>query len=150
MQCSLHTVQSTTNFSSLVQSVVAQLSAVGISGAVALKAATLADLTGLLPAAVLATSGLVILPIQRYRLQRELTERIDDLSAALSRTLESHLEQELGDCIVRTNEIVAPFAALVERSQQTNAKINALLVARREEIDNILQEVRGYGSDESL
>ena len=122
---------------SLAQTMLVQLSAVGISGAVALKAASLADLTGLLPAALLATSGFIILPIQRYRLQRELSARIDDLSAALNVVLKAHLEQELSGAVGRAREVVAPFATLVERSQRTNADKAAALAERRAEIEGL-------------
>ena len=57
---------------SLAQAALLQLGAVGVSYAVAVKTTTLMDLTGLLPAALLAVTGLAVLPMQRHRLQREL------------------------------------------------------------------------------
>ena len=71
-----------------------QAGAAGLSGLVAVKAAALVDLTGLLPAAALAATGFAILPMQRNKLQRELRARVEELTARLDETMHEHLQQE--------------------------------------------------------
>jgi uncharacterized membrane-anchored protein YhcB (DUF1043 family) len=100
---------------SLAQVLVLEAGAVGLTGMVSLKAASLADLTGLLPVALLAATGLVVLPLQRYRLQTDLQRRVDELSASLDSSLRAHLEEELQRAASRSRDVVAPFARLVER-----------------------------------
>ena len=56
---------------SIAQAALLRAGAAGVTGMVAVKAAALADLTGLLPAALLLATGLGLLPMQRLRLQRE-------------------------------------------------------------------------------
>ena len=79
----------------LAQTAVLQAGAAGVSGMVAVKAASLVDLTGLLPAALLAVTGFAVLPVQRYRLQADLQQRVAELTATLDTALRGHLEEEL-------------------------------------------------------
>ena len=56
-------------------------------------AASLVDLTGLLPAALLAVTGFAVLLVQRYRLAD--LQRVAELHATLDTALRGHLEEEL-------------------------------------------------------
>jgi len=125
----------------LAQAALMQAGAAGLSSVVAVKAASLVDLTGLLPAALLAVSGLAVLPIQRYRLQAALNQKVTDLSAALDATLQAHLEQEMLRTTSRAREVVAPFASLVDAAVDAQVARERDLLSSRRDINSLEAEV---------
>ena len=106
----------------LAQTAVLQAGAAGVSGMVAVKAASLVDLTGLLPAALLAVTGFAVLPVQRYRLQADLQQRVAELTATLDTALRGHLEEELQHASSRARDIVAPFAAEADAAAPSSVR----------------------------
>lgn len=131
---------------SLAQVLVLEAGAVGLTGMVSLKAASLADLTGLLPVALLAAAGLVVLPLQRYRLQADLQRRVDELSASLDASLRAHLEEELQRAASRSRDVVAPFARLVEREAAAQVERRRGLDSCAEELDRLRGELVNAGA----
>jgi len=131
---------------SLAQVLVLEAGAVGLTGMVSLKAASLADLTGLLPVALLAAAGLVVLPLQRYRLQVDLQRRVDELSASLDASLRAHLEEELQRAASRSRDVVAPFARLVEREAAAQVERRRGLDSCAEELDRLRGELVNEGA----
>ena len=127
----------------LAQTAVLQAGAAGVSGMVAVKAASLVDLTGLLPAALLAVTGFAVLPVQRYRLQADLQQRVAELTATLDTALRGHLEEELQHASSRARDIVAPFAAEADAAAAEQRALAALLAESREEVEAIAKEVAG-------
>ena len=127
---------------SLAQAALLQVSAAGLSGAVALKATSLMDLTGLLPAALLAVTGLAILPMQRYRLQRELQTKVRELVKQTDVAIEEHLQQELLAAKQRASDVVAPFATLVEDATAAHAERAGRLQASRQALDELAAEAQ--------
>ena len=127
----------------LAQTAVLQAGAAGVSGMVAVKAASLVDLTGLLPAALLAVTGFAVLPVQRYRLQADLQQRVAELTATLDTALRGHLEDELQHASSRARDIVAPFAAEADAAAAEQRALAALLAESREEVEAIAKEVAG-------
>ena len=108
---------------------------------VAVKAASLVDLTGLLPAAPLAVTGFAA-PVQRYRLQADLQQRVAELTATLDTALRGHLEEELQHAS-SARDIVAPFAAEADAAAAEQRALAALLAESREEVEAIAKEVAG-------
>jgi hypothetical protein len=126
---------------SLAQAALLEAGAAGLSGLVAVKAAALVDLTGLLPAALLAATGLGLLPYQRYRLQTEYRERVDELSAVLDRAVHAHLTQELYSAKDRAAELVKPFAALAGSAGVTCQEQQRALAVSRAAVDALAAEL---------
>ena len=117
--------------SAIAQAALLTSGAAGLSGLVAVKAAALVDLTGLLPAALLAGVGLGVLPMQRYRLQMEYREKVDELAVSLDGAVEEHLKQELIDAKSRANALVTPFATLASSADaRQQERLDALAASR--------------------
>ena len=115
----------------VAQAAVLTSGAAGLSGLVAVKAAALVDLTGLLPAALLAGVGLGVLPMQRHRLQTEYREKTDELANTLDRAVRAHLTQELQGARDRCDQLVTPFATLVGSAHtQQEERLKALEASR--------------------
>ena len=133
----------------LAQTALLQVGAVGLAGGVAVKAAALADLSGLVPAALLAVTGVAVLPMQRHRLQRELRSRVEELSSQLDHSLQSHLRSELHSAASRSAELIAPIAALAESGRMAHAEREAALRASREELDAISHELRAFSDGDT-
>ena len=131
----------------LAQVALLHAGAAGVTSLVAIKAAALVDLTGLLPAALLAATGLGILPMQRYRLQREYVERVDELAATLDRAVLSHLQSELASAKGRAGETVAPFATLVGAAHATQQEQLVALREARAALDALASDARALGGD---
>ena len=115
--------------------------AAGLSGLVAVKAVALFDLTGLLPAALLAGVGLGVLPMQRYRLQREYRERIDLLESSLDTAVHAHLKAELHSAKDRAAGLITPFATLVGSASARQEERLRALEASRTELDELAREL---------
>jgi GTP-binding protein EngB required for normal cell division len=131
---------------SLAQVLVLEAGAVGLTGMVSLKAASLADLTGLIPVALLAATGLVVLPLQRYRLQTDLQRRVDELSASLDASLRAHLEEELQRAASRCRDVAAPFARLVEREAAAHGERRRGLDRCAEELEKLMVQLMKAGA----
>lgn len=131
---------------SIAQAALLQAGAVGISSMVAVKAAALADLTGLLPAALLLATGLGLLPMQRLRLQREYRLKVSELSASLDEAVRSHLLAELKASKMRCLDLVSPFAVAAKAAHAQQADhLHALRESRTEleEIARDIKQIRG-------
>ena len=140
---------------SIAQAALLQAGAAGVTGMVAVKAAALTDLTGLLPAALLLATGLGLLPMQRLRLQREYRLRIDELTASLDAAVHAHLLRELSASKARCLDLVAPFATLVKGAHAQQAGQLKALDEAREQLDalrrdarDIVHTSRGAGGDD--
>jgi len=131
----------------LAQAALLQVGAAGLSYSVALKASTLMDLSGLLPAALLAATGLAILPMQRYRLQLELQHKVGELTQQTDVAVEQHLQHELLAARQRASDAVAPFAALVDSAASAHAARTARLREARLALDELVQEAQRLAAE---
>ena len=126
---------------SLAGAAVLTSGAAGLSGLVAVKAVALFDLSGLLPAALLAGVGLGVLPMQRYRLQREYRERIDVLESTLDTAVHAHLKAELHSAKDRAACLITPFATLVGSASARQEEGQRALKASRTELEELAREL---------
>ena len=131
----------TTAQASLAQAALLTSGAAGLSGLVAVKAAALADLTGLLPAALLAGVGLGVLPWQRHRLQREFREKIEVLAATLDRAVGAHLTRELDGAKHQAVDIVMPLSTLVASASEEHERRLKALESSRTALDELGQSL---------
>ena len=69
--------------------------------------------------------------MQRYRLQMEYREKVDELAVSLDRAVEEHLKQELIDAKSRANALVTPFATLASSADaRQQERLDALAASR--------------------
>jgi len=134
---------------SLAQAALLNAGAAGVTGLVAAKAAAFVDLTGLLPAALLAATGLGILPMQRYRAQREFVAQVDELASTLDGAVLSHLEAELVNTKGRCAQLVTPFATLVGSAHTLHEEQLAALAASKQALEGMAVEAKGLGASRS-
>jgi hypothetical protein len=102
-----------------------EVGAVGLGTAVSLLASsTVADVTGILAAGVLAGIGFVVIPYRRARAKRELRERIAQFRTQLTASLTGQFEKEIARSVRRVQDAVAPYLQFVEgeRSGLTDKK----------------------------
>ena len=102
----------------------AEVGAVGLGTAVALLATTtLADVTGLAAASMVAALGLFIIPVRRNRAKKELKQKIATMREQLMGALTRQFEQEMERSLRRINEAIAPYTRFVraERGQWSAA-----------------------------
>jgi len=118
----------------LAQALLLEAGAAGLTGVVSVKAASMLDLTGLMPAFVIALTGLAVLPLQRYRLQLDLQQRVDELSSSLNEALQTHLEAELQHAVTRSLAAVKPFREHVEREHAAHEERRGMLDAVEAEL----------------
>ena len=82
-----------------------------------------------------------MLPYQRYRLQAEYREKVDELSASLEQAVLAHLTRELHNAKDRASSLVTPFATLVGSADAHQAEQRRALEASREALDAIEKEL---------
>ncbi|NOZ93544.1 MAG: dynamin [Acidobacteria bacterium] len=105
--------------------------AVGLGATVALIASsTVADVTGLLAAGVMATLGLFIIPAKRARAKKNLRERIGATRTELMGAITEQFHREADSSLARIRETIAPYTRFV-RSEREH------LEKRRERLQDI-------------
>ncbi len=104
----------------VAQTAIVEVGAVGL-GALLVKvlAATVADVTGLLAAGVVAVFGLYVIPAKRRHAQKQLQAKIAELRGHLSKALTDQFEMELERSLVRIRDAMRPYTRFVETQQGT-------------------------------
>ncbi len=110
----------------VAQTALVEVGAVGLGALlVKLLATTLADVTGLLAAGVLAAFGLYVLPARRRKAKNELRARVGELRARLARVLTHQFEDELSRSLTRIRDAIAPYTRFVRNEQEKLGQIEA-------------------------
>ncbi len=108
----------------VAQTALVEVGAVGLGTIlVKLLATTLADITGLLAAGVVAAFGLYVLPARRRKAKNELRAHVDELRERLGEALTRQFEQELAHSLTRIRDAIAPYTRFVRSEQE---KLNQL------------------------
>ncbi|MCD6288986.1 MAG: dynamin family protein [Anaerolineae bacterium] len=103
----------------VAQTALVEVGAVGLGALlVKLLATTLADVTGLLAASVVAAFGFYVLPARRRKAKNELRARVDALRSQLSDVLTRQFEEELTRSLARIRDALAPYARFVRGEQE--------------------------------
>lgn len=96
-----------------------EVSALGLGALVMLLATTtLADVTGLLTAGLVATLGLFVIPARRREAKAELRRKIGEVRHQLMAALTRQFDYELEHSVQRIREAIAPYTRFV-RAEQT-------------------------------
>jgi small GTP-binding protein len=118
----------------LAQTAIVEVGAVGLGALVlALLTTTVADVTGVLAASVIAALGFYVLPYKRRQAKNNLQAKIHDLRSRLNQAITAQFENELDRSLQRIREAMRPYTRFVETEQATLAEtVKSLAVAQRE------------------
>jgi hypothetical protein len=110
----------------VAQTALVEVGAVGLGALlVKLLATTLADVTGLLAAGVVAAFGLYVLPARRRKAKNDLRARVGELRERLADVLTRQFEGELAHSLARIRDAMAPYTRFVRNEQEKLGQIEA-------------------------
>ncbi|MCS7222299.1 MAG: dynamin family protein [Anaerolineae bacterium] len=122
----------------VAQTALVEVGAVGLGALlVKLLATTLADVTGLLAAGVLAALGLYVLPMRRHKAKADLQARVDELRQRLADTLTHQFEDELTRSLARIRDAISPYTRFVRSEQAKLEQIEHNLKAIEAELQHL-------------
>jgi small GTP-binding protein len=134
-------------FAQSVQMAVAQTAVIEVGalslGALLIKllAATMADITGLLAAGVIAAFGLYVIPYKRRQAKRDLESKISELREQLSKVLGEQFEAELAKSLGHVRDAMRPYTRFVGIQQGKLAEMEGALRASQETAAALAREV---------
>jgi small GTP-binding protein len=102
-----------------------EVGAIGLGTIVTIIATTtMADVTGILAASVVAVLGLFVIPARRREAKKELREKIAAMRQQLMGTLTGQFDRELERSLQRINEAIAPYTRFIraERDHLTETR----------------------------
>lgn len=122
----------------LAQTALVEAGAVGLGALVlALLSTTVADVTGVLAASVIAALGFYVLPYKRRRAKINLHAKIDDLRSRLGQAITAQFENELNRSLQRIREAMRPYTRFVETEQVTLAETAKTLADLRRDMQGL-------------
>jgi small GTP-binding protein len=102
-----------------------EVGAIGLGTVVTILATTtMADVTGILTASMVAVLGLFVIPARRREAKKELRDKISAMQEQLMSTLTGQFNRELERSLQRINEAIAPYTRFIraERDRLTEAR----------------------------
>jgi hypothetical protein len=123
---------------SVYQTVVVEAGAAGLASLVA---ASILDVTGVVPVAVLATAGLLWLPYKRNQVNKEFQQGIATLKSSLVSSLRGHFDAELAEGIARVRESVSEFDSFVDKETATVTAIEERFADTQSRIDKLRVDI---------
>ena len=128
----------------LAQTAIAEVGAVGLGALViALVSSTVADVSGVLAASVLAALGLYVLPNKRRQAKLKLENKINDLRDRLGRAMTAQFESELSRSLSRIHEAIRPYTRFVETEQATIGEAERALGGARSAMRDLREKIEG-------
>ncbi len=127
---------------SVAQTVLVEAGALGL-GALLVKvmAATVADVTGVLAAGVLATFGFYLIPARRQKAKKEFHQQVERLQAKLKKALEDAFEQELEHSMRRFGSALAPYEAFVRSEEERLRKQTDAMEDLQRQVETLESEI---------
>ncbi len=110
---------------------IAEIGAVGLGAAITVLAtSTMADVTGIAAAGMVAVLGLFVIPARRRQSKKELRHRVARMREDLTRALTREFEQALDRDLRRIGEAIAPYTRFVraERTRFLGARKDLQLI----------------------
>ena len=128
----------------LAQTAIVEVGAVGLGALVlALLSTTVADVTGVLAASVLAALGFYVLPNKRRQAKNNLQAKIIDLRARLGETITAQFENELARSLQRIREAIRPYTRFVETQQATLGETESVLRTAQRTMAELAGRIEG-------
>ena len=115
-----------------------EISAIGLGALVMLVATTtLADVTGIFTASVVAVLGLFVIPARRREAKQELSRKIGEVRQQLMTSLTRQFDHELERSAHRIQEAVAPYTRFIRAERDRLDDARARLTGIGQEIDGL-------------
>lgn len=100
---------------------VLEVGALGLGALVATIATTVAaDVTGILLTSLVAALGLFVIPARRRRAKIEMSEKIIEMRARLSKALRDHFEREISRSLEHIENTISPYTRFVRAEREKN------------------------------
>eukprot|EP01126_Amoeba_proteus_P065112 TRINITY_DN9202_c0_g1_i16.p1 TRINITY_DN9202_c0_g1~~TRINITY_DN9202_c0_g1_i16.p1 ORF type:complete len:277 (-),score=68.08 TRINITY_DN9202_c0_g1_i16:92-922(-) len=119
------------------QTAVMEIGAVGSS----LLLPSLFDVSGILPASMLAITGLGILPFWSYRLRKEMATQIKELRGRMKETLAIHFTKQLEQGIDQISENISPYTRFVRSQMELTTSLELELKNFQKKLNSFRREV---------
>lgn len=115
-----------------------EVSALGLGALVMLLATTtLADVTGLLTAGLVATLGLFVIPARRREAKAELRRKIGEVRHQLMSALTRQFDLELERSVRRIQEAIAPYTRFVRAEQARLSETHTQLFGISQQLERL-------------
>lgn len=129
--------------SAVVQTGILNVSGIGLSAAVlAFISSAALDITGIALGATMVGLGFLVIPRQRERARRELSEKLAELRTSLAAGLDEQFEQELGDASQRLDAALSPYTRFVSSQLTHIRELRSQLRTQQEQLTNLAQEIQ--------
>lgn len=129
--------------SAVVQTGILNVSGIGLSAAVlAFISSAALDITGIALGATMVGLGFLVIPRQRERARRELSEKLAELRNSLADGLNEQFEQELGDASQRLDAALSPYTRFVSSQLEHIRELRNQLDEQRGELGKLTQEIQ--------
>jgi small GTP-binding protein len=126
----------------VAQTAIVEVGAIGLGALlVKLLAATMADVSGVLAAGVLAALGFYLIPNKRRRAKNDLQAKIAALRTRLAEALTTQFEGELGRSLQRIREAMRPYTRFVEAQQSTLTGTEAALQEAQRVMGKLAEQI---------
>lgn len=107
---------------------VLEVGALGLGALVATIATTVAaDVTGILITSLVAALGLFVIPARRRKAKKEMSEKIIEMRAQLSKALRSHFEREINRSLEHIESTISPYTRFVRAEREKNEHAQSAL-----------------------
>ncbi len=115
-----------------------EVSALGLGALVMLLATTtLADVTGLLTAGLVATLGLFVIPARRREAKAELRRKIGGVRYQLMSALTRQFDLEMQHSVQRIQEAIAPYTRFVRAEQTRLSEVRTQLLNINQQLERL-------------
>lgn len=102
-----------------------------------------ADITGITLAAVLAATGLYVIPARRRQAKAEFQKKVAELRTRLNETLTRQVHAAITDSQEKVNESIAPYRRFVQVQQAQLNEARGELVATEDALLRLRTEITG-------
>jgi small GTP-binding protein len=112
-------------------------------GLAALLSGAAADITGMTLAAVLAATGLYVIPARRRQAKTDFQAKIAELRTRLNETLTRQVHAAITDSQEKVNESISPYRRFVQVQQEQLNEARGELVAAEDALLRLRTEISG-------
>jgi len=121
---------------------IAEIGAIGLGAAItALATTTMADVTGLAAAGMVAVLGLFVIPARRRQARNDLRTRVGKMREDLTRALTREFEQALDRDLRRIGDAIAPYTRFVRAERTMLLGAHKDLTLLKSSLEQLLERV---------
>ena len=133
--------------SAVVQSGILNVSGIGLSAAVlAFISGAALDITGIAIGAIMVGLGFLVIPRQRERARRELSEKLAELRTSLGEALTEQFDTELGNANQRLDAALSPYTRFVSSQLEHLRGLETELRTQQDALATVAADIRRHTS----